>query len=198
MSAALLYRRFAVALAIVGASTLAFGGEWRVDLDPEQTRLSLTLKATLHTVDGTARLTSGWLVIDPETGAAAGEIVVDAASTDTGNASRDKKMHGKVLLSAEHPQIVFRPDHFQGNISPGSNTGVVLAGEFELLGKAHRISVPLDIRIDGSHFEATAEFPVPYVEWGLKDPSTFVLKVAKAVQVRISSEGTITGENARR
>ncbi|MCJ7754614.1 MAG: hypothetical protein MUP13_08620, partial [Thermoanaerobaculales bacterium] len=53
--------------------------EWRVDLDPERTQVTFTLKATLHTVDGTAQLASGSLVIDPETGAVAGEIVVDAA-----------------------------------------------------------------------------------------------------------------------
>lgn len=198
MSPRILSRCLLVGAIAALASVPVQAAEWRVDLDPEKTRLSLTLKATLHTVDGTARLTSGWLVIDPETGAAAGEIVVDAASTDTGNASRDKKMHGKVLLSAEHPQIVFRPDHFEGDLSSGSYTGIVLAGEFELLGKSHRISVPLDIRIDGSHFEATAEFPVPYVEWDLKDPSTFVLKVAKEVQVRISAEGTIIGGNTNR
>lgn len=174
------------------ASVPVQAAEWRVDLDPERTHLAFTLKATMHTVEGTAQLTSGSLVINPGTGAVAGQIVVDAATADTGNGGRDKKMHGKVLVSANHPRIVFRPDRFEGNLSPGSNTGVVLAGEFELLGKSHQISVPLDIRIDGSHFEANAEFTVPYVEWGLEDPSTFVLRVAKEVRVRVTADGTIT------
>ncbi len=82
-----------------------------------------------------------------------------------------------------------------GLSTAGSNTGVTLVGEFELLGKSHPISIPLDIRIDGSHFEATAEFSVPYVEWGLKDPSTFVLRVAKEVQIRVTAEGTIAFGN---
>jgi len=192
VSAVVLFRRLAVALTIVGAPLPASAGEWRVDLDPQQTQISFTLKATMHTVDGTAQLASGSLVIDPETGAVAGEIMVNAATADTGNNGRDKKMHGKVLLSKDHPRIVFRPDHLTGALAAGSNTGIILVGEFELMGTSHPISVPLDIRIDGSHFEATADFPVPYVEWGLKDPSTFVLRVAKEVQVRVTAEGTIT------
>ena len=191
MNAAVLYRCLAVALALAVAPSSGAAGEIRVDLDPELTRVSFTLKATLHTVEGTAQLASGSLVIDPETSAVAGEIVVDAASTDTGNTGRDKKMHGKVLLSAGHPQIVFRPTHLEGSLSNGAKTGITLVGDIELLGEPHQISIPLDIRIDGSHFEATAEFSVPYVEWGLEDPSTFVLRVAKGVQVRVTAEGTI-------
>jgi len=168
--------------------------EWRVDLDPGRTQVTFTLKATLHTVDGTAQLASGSLVIDPETGAVVGEIVIDAASADTGNNGRDRKMHGKVLHSKDHPRIVFRPNHVNGTLTAGSNTGVTLVGDFELLGKPHQISVPLDIRIDGSHFEAVVEFSVPYVEWGLEDPSTFVLRVAKEVQVQVITEGTFSGD----
>jgi polyisoprenoid-binding protein YceI len=188
-------RYLAVVLTVGLVPTIAAAGEWHVKLDPESTHISFTLKATMHTVTGTSQLASGVLVIDPETGSVSAEIVVDAASTDTGNTGRDKKMHGKVLLSTGHSQIVFRPDHFEETLSAGSNTGVTLVGEFELLGKSHPISIPLDIRIDGSHFEATAEFPVPYVEWGLEDPSTFVLRVAKEVQIRVTAEGTIAFGN---
>ena len=145
-------------------------------------------------MDGTAQLASGSLVIDPETGAVVvAKIVVDAASADTGNNGRDRKMHGKVLRSKDHPRIVFRPNHVNGTLRRGFDThGVTLVGDFELLGKPHQISVPLDIRIDGSHFEAVVEFSVPYVEWGLEDPSTFVLRVAKEVQVQVITEGTFS------
>jgi hypothetical protein len=33
---------------------------------------------------------------------------------------------------------------------------------------------------------------VPYVEWGLKDPSKFVLRVAKEVVVAITAHAKIT------
>lgn len=34
-------------------------------------------------------------------------------------------------------------------------------------------------------------FEIPYVEWGLDDPSTFILRVAKEVRVTIETAGTI-------
>lgn len=192
MSARIISRWFLLGAVAALASVPVRAAEWRVDLDPGRTQVTFTLKATMHTVDGTAQLASGSLVIDPETGAVTGQIVVDAATADTGNKGRDKKMHGKVLLSKDHPGIVFRPDHVKGSLTPGLNTAITLTGAFDLLSQSHQISVPLDIRIDGSHFEANAEFPVPYVEWGLEDPSTFVLRVAKEVRVRVTAEGTIT------
>lgn len=185
-------RYFAVVLTVVLVPIIAGAGEWRVELDPESTQISFTLKATMHTVDGTSQLASGVLVIDPETGSVSGEIVVKSASAETGNNGRDKKMHGKVLLSAKHPQIAFRPDHLEGPLSTDSDARVMMTGEFELLGESHRIGIPLDIHVDGSRFEAAADFTVPYVEWGLKDPSTFVLRVAKEVRIRVAAEGTIT------
>jgi len=193
---AVFLRFFVVVLTVALVPTMAAAGEWHVKLDPESTRISFTLKATMHTVTGTSQLASGVLVIDPETGSVSGEIVVDAASTDTGNTARDKKMHGKVLLSADHPRIVFRPDHLEGTLSGGSPKRVTLVGEFELLGNPHQINLPLDIRVDGSRFEASADFQVPYVEWGLKDPRTFVLRVAKEVQVRVAAKGKIISEDS--
>ena len=103
------------------------------------------------------------LLVDPATGAVEGEMVVDATSLESGNARRDKQMHRKVLASAEYPRIVFRPRAF---------TGV-----FDLQ--------PVD---DGVHIAAS--FQVPYVAWGLPNPSRVVLRVAKEVEVEI--EGTVT------
>jgi hypothetical protein len=39
-------------------------------------------------------------------------------------------------------------------------------------------------------YAATAHFTVPYVKWGMKNPSTFVLRVSDKVQidVRLAAE----------
>jgi polyisoprenoid-binding protein YceI len=183
--------RLASVLIFALAAAPASATEWRVDLDPERTTVTFRLKATMHTVHGTAKLASGSLIIDPDAGTVGGEIVIDAPSAETGNGSRDKKMHGKVLLSGDHPRIVLRPHRIEGNLTAGPNITVAVVGDLELLGASHPITIPLNIRIDGSSFAATAEFTVPYVAWGLKDPSTFVLRVAKEVTVRLTTEGTI-------
>src|SRR5215472_5806298 len=59
-------------------------------LDPAQTRVSITLDATLHTVHGIFKLKAGELDFDPKSGKARGSIVVDATSGNTDNSSRDK------------------------------------------------------------------------------------------------------------
>jgi hypothetical protein len=38
---------------------------------------------------------------------------------------------------------------------------------------------------------AALTFDVPYVAWGMKDPSNFLLKVSKSVRVSIETAGLI-------
>ena len=181
----------AVALGLILASAPASAADWRIEVDPLRTNVSFTLKATMHSVHGTAAATSGGFSVDPDTGAATGEIVIDATSADTGNGSRDKKMHRKVLVTADNPRIVFRIRSLEGNLALEGASEVTLRGEIEILRQAHEIGIPLQVEINGEDFTAHAEFEIPYVEWGLKDPSTFILRVAKEVQVVIGAEGTI-------
>ena len=79
-----------------------------------QAQVAFTLGDVLHTVHGTFALKRGNLRFDPETGKASGEIVVDAASGESGSAARDKRMHANILESARYPEIVFRPDRVEG------------------------------------------------------------------------------------
>ena len=83
-------------------------------LDPDQSKVHWTLGTTLHTVHGTFAFKNGSFDLDPESGKASGAIVVHATSGDSGNDSRDKKMHKEVLESAQFAEIVFRPDHVEG------------------------------------------------------------------------------------
>ena len=178
-------------LALVLGTAPGSAAEWRIEVDPLRTNISFTLKATMHSVHGTAATTSGGFRFNPDTGAATGEIIIDATSAETGNGSRDKKMHRKVLVTADNPRIVLRIRSLEGNLSLEGMSKVTLHGEIEILGQPHEIAIPLQVEIDGEDFTAHAEFEIPYVEWGLKDPSTFILRVAKEVQVTIEIEGTI-------
>ena len=191
MKRALGFRLVATVVIAATGALAADASEWQVDLDPERTRLPFQLKATMHTVHGEAHLASGWLRVDPLTAAASGEIVVEAATADTGNASRDKKMHRKVLESDDHPTIVLRPTRVEGPLDRGGAVDVVLVGKFELLGTPHEVSIPISLQLDGAEFSGSASFTIPYVEWGLEDPSTFVLRVAKEVLVTVETEGTL-------
>ena len=50
----------------------------------------------------------------------------------------------------------------------------------------------MQIHIDGSNLTAKGHFTVPYVKWGLKDPSIFILKVAKEVDIDLTLSGRLT------
>lgn len=84
-----------------------------VTLDPNTTKVNFMLGDVLHTVHGTFRLKSGVIQFDPATGAASGALVVDATSGDSGNKSRDKKMHRDILQSSQYPEIVFVPQNWE-------------------------------------------------------------------------------------
>jgi polyisoprenoid-binding protein YceI len=180
--------RLAIALFVLLAGLPAASEEIRIELDPDTTAISFELKATMHTVHGTAKLASGIFAFDTSTGVATGQAVVEAASADTDNDKRDKKMHDEVLLSAEHPRIVLRADRFEGRLAEAGTSEITFVGSLEVLGRPHPIRIPMSVTVDGDAATVSATFAVPYVEWGLDDPSTFVLRVAKEVPVTIRSD----------
>ena len=50
----------------------------------------------------------------------------------------------------------------------------------------------MQIHIDGANCTAKSHFIVPHVNWGLKNPSVFILKVAKEVDVNLTMVGKLS------
>ncbi|MEM7481109.1 MAG: YceI family protein [Acidobacteriota bacterium] len=173
-------------LLTLGVGSVAMAESLKLLLDPESTAVRFTLGATLHTVEGSFALESGELVFDPETGEASGEIVVDIAAGDSGSAKRDRQMHDKILESGLYPSATFRPESFAGDYPSGSAR---LSGTLNFHGDDHAVEMPLTLAQDGDRLRATGTLEIPFVEWGLKDPSTFVLRVEKTVEVTIEVVG---------
>jgi polyisoprenoid-binding protein YceI len=186
MKSTLLFAMVAIA---VGSNAPAT--ELRVELDPENTAVTFRLKATMHSVHGSAEATSGSLTLDIETGDISGEVVIDAVSAETGNKKRDKKMHARVLRSADYNLIVLQANRLEGELALTGASDMVLHSEMSILGQPHRVEIPLHVEISNGQFTASGEFEVPYVEWGLEDPSTFVLRVAKEVLVTVEARGSV-------
>ncbi|HEV2418238.1 MAG TPA: YceI family protein [Terriglobia bacterium] len=162
-----------------------------MNLDPARTQITFTLGATLHTVEGSFRLKSGTIQFNPATGEASGDVVVDATSGESGNDSRDRKMHKSVLESQNYPEIVFVPERIQGQVSLSGESHVQILGLVKLHGSQHEIALPADIQVTGNQLTANVHFAIPYVEWGLKDPSTFILRVEKKVDMAIHVAGSL-------
>jgi polyisoprenoid-binding protein YceI len=167
-----------------------------VELDPDATTIDFTLGATLHTVEGTLRLDRGEVRYDPGTGAASGEVVIDATSADTDSRKRDRKMHEKVLESDRYPEIVLEVQSVDGELPAAGDTGsMTLHGTIELHGDHHPVSIPLEVARTGDRLELVFDLRVPYVEWGLEDPSAFVLRVEKHVDVHVEATGVLSRDD---
>lgn len=183
----------AILLFLAGAAAQAQSTQLK--LDPAKTRVTWTLGDVLHTVEGTFALKSGAITFDAQTGEASGQIVVDAASGNSGNGMRDSKMKKDVLESAKYPEIVFTPRHVSGFAAGKESETVQVAGEFTIHGSTHPLTLTLPITAKGSHVEAQTKFDVPYQQWGMKNPSTLFLKVSNTVQISISTAGEMQASN---
>jgi polyisoprenoid-binding protein YceI len=168
-------------------------GEIVLGLDPAQSKVHWTLDSTVHTVHGSFTFKKGTLQLDTSTGKASGEIIVDAASGNSGNDGRDKKMHNEVLESGRYAEVIFRPDRVEGKIAPQGKFTVQVHGLLALHGSQHELTVPVQAEFAGDHWTGRAKFNVPFIDWGLKNPSNFFLKVNHAVEIELEMKGSLQG-----
>jgi phage host-nuclease inhibitor protein Gam len=47
------------------------------------------------------------------------------------------------------------------------------------------MTVPVEVELAHGGYTATAHFQIPYVKWGMKNPSTFVLRVGNNVDLSV-------------
>jgi polyisoprenoid-binding protein YceI len=162
-------------------------------LDPVRTEIHWTLAGTLHTVHGTFRLKGGMTSFNPQTGAAQGEILVDVTSGESGNPSRDSRMHKAVLESEKYPQAIFHPTRVTGALKAGATQTITVEGTLTIHGADHPLKLEIKVQVDGHDAVATMQFSVPYVAWGMKDPSSTLLRVGKEVAVDVVAKGKVDG-----
>jgi polyisoprenoid-binding protein YceI len=158
------------------------------DLDASQSSAAFTLGDVLHTVHGTFKVKRGSIRFDLSTGSASGEIIVDATSGESGSGARDKRMHRNVLESQQFPEISFAPTRVRGTVSQTGESKVDIDGTFTIHGASHQLTASAVVTATG----AKVHFVVPYVLWGMKNPSTLFLKVDETVAIDLDATGHIT------
>jgi hypothetical protein len=94
-------------------------------------------------------------------------------------------MQNSILETPRFPEIVFRPDRVEGRIAEKGRSQVLLHGRFLLHGEEHEFSLPLLVDTAGGRYEASATFIIPYVKWGMKNPSTLFLRVNDKVEITV-------------
>ena len=162
-----------------------------LELDPAQTQISFTLGDIFHTVHGTFKLKHGTVRFNPLTGQATGLLVVDATSGDSGNRARDHKMHRDILESTHYPEITFAPQQVHGQIPAQGDFTVQVLGVFTMHGTSHPLALVAQAHAAGEQLSADTHFTIPYVSWGLKNPSTLFLRVNDTVEIAIHAAGQI-------
>jgi len=160
-------------------------------IDPAQSKVHWTLESTVHTVHGSFAFKRGNLQLDTSTGKTSGEIIADATSGNSGNDGRDRKMHKDVLESGKYAEIIFRPDHVEGKIALQGVFTVQVHGFLVLHGSEHELSVPVQAEFEGDHWTGSAKFTVPFINWGLKNPGNFFLKVNHSVEIDLELKGSL-------
>jgi len=165
-----------------------------LSIDPAKSTVHWSVESSLHTVHGTFHVKRGSVSVDPATGKASGEIVVDATSGESGNNARDRRMHKEILESTQYSEVVFRPNRADGTIVAQGDSNLKLHGIFSLHGVDHDLNVPAQATLRAGQWKGTAAFEVPYIEWGLKNPSNFLLKVKPVVNIQLDLAGSVRGE----
>ena len=162
--------------------------------NPDASEVKMTLKTTHEVVHGTFHIQSGSLSFDPSSAKMSGSVVVLADSGKTGNGSRDKKMNKEVLEVERHATVSFEPGSYAGAIANSGDSNIQVTGIFTLLGTPHEITVPILVHLAGSTATAKAHFVVPYIQWGLKDPSFLFWKADKDVAIDLLLTGQLSQE----
>ncbi|MGH9343524.1 MAG: YceI family protein [Terriglobia bacterium] len=168
-----------------------------ITLDPAETKIAFALSATLHAVHGTFHMQSGHIAFDPSMHAISGDIIVGAASGDSGNAVRDRRMRRDVLQVRRYPEVRFSPTAWSGAVVRNGISRIKVTGLLMIHGKARRITIPMEVQMSHEKITATGTFIVPYVKWGMKNPSMFFLRVSKNVEIDITAVGQIRQTDAK-
>ena len=180
---------FALAAVLAPA---AFAQHQTFVVNPDASEVKIVLKTTHELVNGTFHVQSGSIEFDPGTPKMQGSVVVAAGSGTTGNESRDNRMKKDILKVEQYATVSFEPKTYTGAIAPSGDSTIQVTGIFTLLGSPHEIPISILIHIDGTAATAKAHFVVPYIQWGLKDPSFMFWKADKDVAIDLLLAGTIS------
>ena len=185
-------KSFAVfALAAILAPA-AFAQQQTFVINPDASQVKMALNTTHEIVNGTFHIQSGSIEFDRDTSKLSGSIVVVAGSGKTGNSHRDKKMDKDVLRVKQYTTVSFEPKTYAGVMAPSGDSAIQVTGIFTLLGTPHEITVPVELHLARDSATAKAHFVVPYVQWGLKNPSFLFWKTSHDVAIDLNLVGTLS------
>ena len=162
-------------------------------IDPAGAEAGFDVKATGHTVHGKTSGVSGEVHVTEEAGgekALSGRIEIAAATLDTANARRDQTMKTKCLAVDRFPAIVFAPARFvpsgaqpASGAVPGSLTGMITIRDV-----TKPVVMAATLETKGTRIVVTGTFDVPWLDFGIPDPSFFIVTLDKVAHAHFKAE----------
>ncbi len=171
---------------------VAFGQHQTFTVTPDASEVRIKLNTTHEVVNGTFHLQAGAINFDRATSQISGLVTVVAGSGKTGNDSRDKKMNKDMLKVEQYTTVSFAPKTYTGTIASSGDSTIQVSGVFTLISTPHDLTIQMQIQMDGSKATAKAQFVVPYVQWGLKNPSFLIWKADNDVTMKLNLVGQIS------
>jgi len=98
---------------------------------------------------------------------------------------RDGEMKDSILEVERYPEITFTPQQAESQSASRGEFPATIRGILTLHGKPHEITLSMMVQSSGDRFTATTRFAVPYVAWGLENPSILVFRCADTVYVDV-------------
>lgn len=159
-----------------------------IHLDPARTTVQFSA-GSIRRIHGTFQLKGGVFAIDNDSGVAQGEILVDAESEKSNDAKLDGKIQKETLESAKYPGIVFHPEKVSGTLpDTDGEHPLKVQGTMTIHGADHPFTIDAVAVTHGDSVVMTSTFDIPYVQWGMKDASSFFMR-DRNIRIRVESHG---------
>jgi polyisoprenoid-binding protein YceI len=140
---------------------------------------------TLGPWQGKNTTASGQLSWDEGSGQMSGQVCLDLAAWDSGNALRDADTRGKFEVRT-YPQSCYTPTRLEGQ--PGGPA--TLVGLLDLHGVQREVRIPGTLTRQGTGFSFTGTFATRFSDWNLEPPQFLFLSVDDALEVTVSGTAT--------
>jgi len=178
-------------LAVCGTSQAGVGVAYKVE--PKQSQVTFVLQATGHKVHGKTSALKGEFVLPFKLSGVESSFVAkiefDAASLDTANKKRDRKMRTDSLDVNQYPAIVFLTERIRGEISKirsGEPAQVTLVGKLAIRDVTRPISVIANVTRKGEKLHIEGTHVLRFTDYNVPDPSIFLLRVKKDMTIGFS------------
>jgi hypothetical protein len=101
-------------------------------------------------------------------------------------------MNKDILKVEQYANVSFEPKTYTGAIALSGDSNIQVTGIFTLLGTPHEITIPILVHLEGATAMAKAHFIMPYVQWGVKNPSFLIWKADDDVAIDLTLAGRLS------